>query len=254
MIITLFVLFRLIPMISSAENLAPADLQGEWLNKEYYERLIVTKSPREAVQGIYYTSFSIIPEQDNYEWIQIFNFHEGLRFNVTGLQPETESNIYRIVFHEKQRAGHATRNDRFHIPSGKPINEIDWIFAPLYDKTTEKQRITFIRAEPDIQRLVNNTVLAGTYSDEKGKSFVFGENVIAQWPDTTFTYIVALDYVYKEPDNFYIIDERKGNIATVWYAFEWQENKLYIYTTHPHEVVKEKIYRDEKPLFVLTPK
>ncbi|MBN1292034.1 MAG: hypothetical protein JXB48_09375 [Candidatus Latescibacteria bacterium] len=254
MVFILLVFFMFVPTLSSAEEITLYDLQGDWLNKEYYETLAATKSPRKAVQGIEYTNFAIVPDQENHRWLQIFNFHEGLWFTITGLQPNIEPDIYRILFHDKQEAGHATQNDRFYVQPGKPVNTIEWLFATNYGKTAEEHRVTFIHAEPDLQRLVNRTVLAGIYSDQNGRLFVFGENGVAQWPDTTFTYKVGLDYIFAECDYFYFLDEQNGNIGTEWYAFEWQGNKLYIYTTHFSKEVSELIERDEKPLYVLNPK
>jgi len=139
------------------------------------------------------------------------------------------------------------------VPDGKPVNEIDWIFTSSYDKEGKEQRITFVRAAPDIQRFVNNEVLAGTYNELNGRSFVFGENCVAQWPDTTFTYKVGLDYMFAAFSKFWRSSEEYNNIATMWYAFEWQENKLNIYPTYFSEEVSERLERDEKPLYILTP-
>jgi len=175
-------------------------------------------------------------------------------FTITGLQPEPEHNTYRILFHDKQFSGRATQNDRFYVPDSKPVTDIDWIFISLYDNQGKEQRITFTRAAPDIQHLVNSKVLAGTYRDQKGRSFVFGGNNIAQWPDTTFAYKVGLDYIFAACSKFWLYREENKNIATVWYAFEWQDNKLSIYTTHFNEEVSERLERDEKPLYILTPR
>lgn len=247
-------LFLFLSQISHSEEITLHDLQGEWLNKEYYETLIATKSPQRAVQGVLYTSFSIVPKKEHHSWLQIFNFHDGLIFTITGLQQEPDHNTYRILFHDKQESGRDTYNDRFYVRDSKPVTEIDWIFTSSYDKQGKEQRITFIRAEPDIQRFVNSKTLAGTYRDRNGRLFVFRENCVVQWPDTTFTYNVGLDYIFAACSNFWLYNEENKYTATMWYAFEWKDNKLNIYTTHFNEDVSERIERDEKPLFVLTPR
>ena len=83
---------------------------------------------------------------------------------------------------------------------------------------------------------------------------MFGENGVAQWPDTTFNYNVGLDYMFSACSKFWLYNEDNKYTATMWYAFEWQDNTLSIYTTHFNEDVSERIERDEKPLYILTPR
>ena len=97
--------------LSFSEDLSLEQLQGEWINKAYLERLKATKSPREALDYIYYTSFTITKEKNYYKWAVLFNFHEGLCYTIIDLQPSPDYNTYHILFHTNQDAGRHSNND-----------------------------------------------------------------------------------------------------------------------------------------------
>ena len=63
-------------------------------------------------------------------WKQAISYHEGVFLRITGLQPEAESGIYRVLFHDRQTHGRATGEDR--IPHTRPLEEMTWLFDELY--------------------------------------------------------------------------------------------------------------------------
>lgn len=226
------------------EKITLEQLQGEWLNKKYIEKLQSTKLPCEAVKDIYITSFVISKKRASYEWMKnashewliILNFHEGITFPLSGLKPTSDPNTYSVV-----------GNHRFVI-SKKTINEIRWIGrlsgAGNFD-------IPFIRVRPNIESYVNKIVLAGTYEDQQGRTFIFNELGEAKWPDKSFNYKVELDYVEKTYRScFEVIGEKDEYGWPMRYDFDWQDNKLHIFNTR-YPSREEEI--EQKPLFILTP-
>ncbi|MFC1693936.1 hypothetical protein ACFL1R_10565 [Candidatus Latescibacterota bacterium] len=245
----------IIPFISHAEEITLGQLQGEWLNKKYIETLQLTKSPIKAVDGIYYTSFTIFKENNSYRWGQNYNFHEGIIFNIIELLPTFEPHNYQIVYepiYEREPVDRETYCDTLYISGDKPFNEMEWIFTQIHGiPKGEKLRIPFVRVEPNIDEYVNRIVLAGTYTDKQGRTFVFSKSEEAQWPDKSFRYKVGLDYIFESCDFFWAYNDNDKYFP---YAFSWQDDKLYIYNTYPHKEVPElKFERDDKPLYILTP-
>ena len=235
-----------------AHTIAMDDLLGEWLNKRCIEELQSTRSPCSAVEGIHYTAFIISREDDVYRWLQAYYFHEGLSFRIVGLQPTSDSNIVRLLYHRDQDSGRGTLNDRFYIPDGK-LDEIDWLFTSMYED--EEQRIAFVRVEPSIDEYVSRIVIAGQYTDEGGREFVFRESGEAKWPDKTFRYRASLDphWTRGEFDSFYVLGEKIEDLYPMRYGFEWRDRKLLIFEI---AAVREDtaVDRVKEPLHVLTPR
>ena len=229
-------------------------LDGEWINKEYIERLKATKSPLQAKDGITYTSFTIAKENYSYKWLQIYNFHEGVWFNVTGFKPTPEPIMYQIIYepiYEREPVKRETYIDTLYISEQNLLNELEWAFTQKYGKQKGKElHIPFVRIEPTIQDYVNSIVLAGKYTDENGQAFTFSSTGEANWIDTSFKYFVSLDtymHLNLQFDSFYDDDKR------IMYHFKWLNNKLFIYETYIYPPGMEfKKPRDE-PLYILIP-
>ena len=256
-------LFPHIVETEPAENCLRLDsLKGEWLNKKYIETVQLTKSPRKASEDIYYTAFIILKELDSYTWSQNYNFHEGITYRITGLRPASESNMYQIHYEPiyepetPKTIERVTYTNIFLIYGKPPINEITWIFKPIYGyPKDEEQRITFVRVEPNVHDYVNRIVLAGTYTDEKGRIFVFEESGRARWPDRHFDYKIGLDFVFSESNFIMILDDRDERGIPQTYGFEWRDNKLLIFKgKYSEESGFNEFVREDNPVYILTPR
>ncbi len=253
-----FILFPLITYTSRAEEITLNQLQGEWLNKQYVEELNRTKSPVKAYdidRNTNYTAFYIVKKDSAYlNWDQSWGYHEGASLRITGLQLTSEPNTYKITYHEYQTHGRRTDNDRFFIHDNKPVNEIVWIFYPRYGSKKEEQRITFVRIEPSIEEFINIVVIAGRYTDEKGRKFEFKQSGHAIWPNKSFKYVVELDRYWTNGkfDAFNVLGEKIKNFYPMRYGLEWRDKKLLVFKIA--SVIGDGIVvREEKPLFILAP-
>ncbi|MFC1538117.1 hypothetical protein ACFL6H_01715 [Candidatus Latescibacterota bacterium] len=277
-------LFLMMSFVSNAfaqnitnNNVSLEQLEGEWLNKEYLERLKETKSPCKAVDVIRYTSITISKENDKYKFTQIHNFHEGTGYNITGLKPTSEPLKFQIIYepiYAPKTPAYVKFNDfsnNSHFTENSPANEIEWIFSKDYGpRKDEEIRISYIRLESDIYKLSNNIALTGEYTDQLGRRFIF-KNIDeatgpygmhynnnypseAIWPDKSFKYLIGIDCVLDMFDHF-IYNERDENnkFNFIEYGFSWQNYKLYIYNTHDLEVNTGINVQEKEPLYLLTP-
>jgi len=158
-------------------------------------------------------------------------------------EPETPETVERVTF-----------TNNFLIYRKSPINEIEWIFTPEYGNPNgEKLRIPFVRIEPNINEFVNRILIAGQYTDEQGRRFIFKESGEAVWPDKSFKYKVGLDRIFTKCDYIFIHEEKDENGMSKSYGFEWNDNRLLLYSVHYNP---EKAYTrelEEEPLYILTP-
>lgn len=236
------------------------NLQGEWLNKKYVEVLQSTKSPREAINGIYYPAFKILNENGLYRWAQIYNFHEGITFNIIGLNPTPESSLYQILFEPiyepetPKNYKRSTYTDTFIILGGKPVQEIEWIFEPTDFYFSVELPIPFVRVEPNINEYINRLVIAGTYMDEHGRKFVFKESGEAEFPEKSFKYKVMPSRGFSDCDYFYIPSEKDKKGISKSYGFEWNNNRLLLYNLHYYSERSDMREREKEPLYVLSPR
>ncbi|MFC1541348.1 hypothetical protein ACFL50_02725, partial [Candidatus Latescibacterota bacterium] len=195
--------------------------------------------------------FSILQENNSYEWAQTSNFHEGYRFNITGLEPSKEINTFTIIYGKKQYFRKHTNFDMFYIPDIDNLNEFVWI--------SDHFRIPFVRIDTTIQDYVNSIVIAGNYTDEKGQTFIFTESGEAIWPDQTFKYNVSLDTMlslFSWCDYFFLFQGKDIQSNRIKYPFKWEDNKLFIYGTYylPNSVPNsDSLIPTKEPLYILTP-
>ena len=239
-------------------------LVGEWLNSEYIDHLEATRSPAKAplFEGnMRWTALYFLRGDGYFEWKQAISYHEGVFLRITGLRPEPEPGMYRVLFHDLQTHGRATGEDRLLIPHTRPLEEMTWLFDELYFPAPQDRRITFRRVEPDIAAFVNRTVIAGTYTDRRGRSFTFEETGAAAWPDSTsFTYTVELNThgTAGKYDVFHVPIDPADYRRMRTYAFEWKDDRLLIYPTREADLTMPFTpgsdpawIRGESPLFVL---
>ena len=240
---TFLALALLAPVPALPEEVTLDLLLGEWLNSEYIDHLEATRSPVKVPfdENRRWTALYFSRGDRYFEWKQAISYHEGVFLRITGLQPEPEAGIYRVLFHDRQTHGRATGEDRFLIPHTRPLEEMTWLFDELYGPAPGKRRIAFRRVEPDIEGFVNRTVIAGTYTDRRGRSFTFEESGAAAWPDSTFfTYTVELDKhgAAGRYDVFHVAGDPAADRRRRTYAFEWKDGRLLIFTTREADMTQ----------------
>jgi len=239
----------------SVNGLTLDDLTGEWLNKQYYEALLATRSPKRSIMGICYTSmtFTKALSGNTYRWLRTLNFHEGLWFFISALESTGESGEYRPLFAGYQESGTNTENDQLIMGESVPSDEIEWRFTELYGDKNHLS-IPFVRIPGGLDNFANRTVIAGRYTDEKNRVYEFTEDGTAVWPDTTFSYKIQIDTMFSQCDNFFVgktFTEQKGT-GFFRYGFSWGKNRLYLFRIH-NEVNGPNMLCSSEPFAILTP-
>jgi len=234
----------------AAEPVTLGGLTGEWANETWLERLKETKSPKQAVTGIYYTGMAFAPEDSLYEWGVWFNFHEGLRYRLTGLTPGAAKGAYVPEFHKEQDAMRHSTSDMLLFDENRPVETLVFSFIGLYDG---KQRHKFVRCEPSIELMANRIVLAGRYTDEQGRTYEFTGDCTARWPEETFAYRFGIDYVLNKYNYLFRKEWDGKHFEGNAYSFEWVDGKLLLYDVTASRESTDFFNRGDEPFAVLTP-
>jgi hypothetical protein len=220
----------------------------EWLNADYLKTLKETKSTFKASKDIYYSAMIFKLNQKTVEWMQCYNFHEGLGYIIEYFGKNGE--VYYPVFSPEQWSAYVTKENTF-VFSGNPVDKIEWSFVEIYNNPGEQKHLTFVRAEPDIKTIINSLTIAGNYKDNKGLRYSFSEDGKAVWPDRSFDYEVIPDNVLTNYDYFMtsaMIEKNRHETK----GFEWKDGNLFIFNiTDTGETDTPE--KDNKPFLVLTP-
>jgi hypothetical protein len=213
-------------------------LVGDWLNRDYVEALNKTKSPLASLTSRY-SHMTFYKRGQSYGWVVVQGFDSVERANmIDGLKPTGEPGTYAFIYSPVQRESTGIGNDRIVYPDGSP-DTIAWI---------GDGRVRFVRVRPSMELYVNHVVLAGDYTDAKGRKFRFTDDCRAEWPDTTFTYRIGLGYALVRCDYLWIPAEKNRPLA-----FEWKDGKLLVYDVIRPTPGFEAMHPSGAPLHVLTP-
>jgi hypothetical protein len=205
------------------ESAASLLATGDYLRGDYITALRKTRSPiqsevREAPQLI-----QVRKSKTGLSLQVIFNFHEGGPTFAVGSDRSVvvQSSAEMDVSNAK-----LSIVDEHHFKFGYATNPEDTYI--------------FVR---DASAYVAGEVLVGTYTDDKGQSYVFGKDGWAIFPHRKFRYAVGVDHVLNHYDYY---EDETSPVKTV-YAFKRLDGQLQIFGTQGEigQVV------DERPTVVL---
>jgi hypothetical protein len=155
--------------------------KGEFLREDYIHSLCETLSPLRATRPDDAPQMIIVDRDGRgLTFMPIHNFHEG-------------DNLFRLAADRHLRQAkdeggsdlgellHGASTQEFHLKVG--------------------QQVLRFRYVGDAERWVSTAVLAGTYRDADGRSFVFGEDGIAEFPEgPRFKYSLGIDHILNSYD------------------------------------------------------
>jgi hypothetical protein len=237
-----FVLIALAGVARAQENTAVLEqILGNWLEQGYVETLVKTRSPLQALKtahqkGIHSVALRLEKDAEGYVWAATGDFHEGIPYSVDGLR-SLGKNTYEPILTKRNME---ETGNRIVFPDGSK-DALAWMFA----SGGKQHRLRFFRIN---DRFVNQAVLAGAYTDQGGRVFVFDGVDKAVWPDKSFAYTICLDTGFTQTDCIFVPEEKVGNRYRT-YVFEWKEGKLYIYDIKGNG---DEIQRADTPLYVLS--
>lgn len=249
-IIVLIIFMCLLPVNSSEKSISKphpllSQVEGEWLNEQYVNRLRSTKSPIKSMQGIYEVYYDINKKGKDYEWFTVYNFHEGSPIKlIVNIKALPEENTYKLMLKKGDPQNYY------------PDNKTNYEF--VIDKKSKsckifssngKQKMSFVKINSRLANFVNSIVLAGKYQDSNGLRYEFNSDGTGKWADKSFKYEINLDPIFNKYDYFCLIDS-KGNRTEVLYCFERKDDKLLIYKAKILDE-SEFIERENKPFLIL---
>lgn len=162
------------------------DLLGEWYKSSYLDSLQTTKSAYRAGMGHYFVMFDIKYDSitQKYHLMKVFNFHEGLTFELSDLILESDL-TYSF--------------DCIDTRNLKERHEIQ-----LLNRNEIRFRTENFRRMQNFQRFLNEQTIAGVYKDSTENLYFFYPNGLTIWPNKKYFYHVNLDYILTNIDYIFI--------------------------------------------------
>ncbi|HVY07298.1 MAG TPA: hypothetical protein VHB46_15100 [Burkholderiales bacterium] len=231
------------------------DVEGIWINEAYLSVLSALKSPHAAARKAKPVVIAIRRDGRAYP-IVVTDFNTASLQVVLDVEPDGKPGAYRLVVgaDDKPTSGSDAKYIRFEgtrNAQGKfdklRVAEPDFMKGKWAD---------YVPIPGELSPQLNRFVLAGKYSDEQGRPWIFAENGEATWPDRKFNYELSLndpaaacDYLQSEADAS--ANAGKGaEAARMRFGYRWKDGKLAIL---PARLAGKKVGCDAKPLAVLTP-
>lgn len=211
----------------------PDNLYGDWLSKDYVDKIIKYKSSKEANKSHENPLLFRFTKKDHEMFmLTASNFHLA-EWGMSG---------GRLIDFEKINDTYIAKvNNYDNYPA--VIHMIDYsnIILDIKGYSDYKPQ-HMIKADGGFEKLIARILLVGNYISETNESYYFSENDLATLPrtDKEFTYsVVAASY----GENGFRDETNKK-----YYGFEWKENKLYIYDQG--EDTGESFYIKDNPIIL----
>ncbi len=185
------------------------DLQGSWYKSSFLDVLQKTKSVHQAVYGIYFVAFKITGDQqaERYNWLLIYNFHEGVTRHLTGIRLVNDS-TYSLECTD------CYENTHFQLLS---IDELCFSHGP------EFKRIQ------NFASFLNELTVSGVYVNDQNQIYFFYKNGLSLWPSDKFYYEVGLDQVFYPADYINLKNRKDESGYPLIYFFKATETSLELY-------------------------
>ena len=225
------------------------DVEGIWINEAYLSVLAALKSPHAAAKKAPPVVIVIRREGRAYP-IVVTDFNKASLQAVLDVEPDGKPGAYRLVVGADDKP-----------MSSKDVKYIRFEAGKSAQGKIERLRV----AEPDFMKgkwadyvpiggelspRLNRLVIAGTYRDEKGRTWIFNESGEATWPEQNFIYELSLNDPRASCDYLKSEGASKADDDKKRYGFGWKAGKLSLY---PARLAGKKVVCDARPIAVLTP-
>jgi len=194
---------------------------GFYALESYAQNLPLSRSPLKACAG---DRFTLQLEITADSW-NIFDFG-GL---IEGLRPTAAPNVYTIVPTKKSDPESGVQ------PYPAPGDTVEVLAGGREQVARLKWRgKTYSRIGSSLSNWTNEQLLAGEYTDQRGRKYLFTGDEEARWPDRTFSYRMELDIKHSLAPNcdFIRVKDKEEYIG-----YRWDGNKLLI--CHPEILTAE---------------
>ncbi len=225
------------------------DIEGIWINEQYIKALGQLRSPHAAARKAAPVVIAIKREGRAFP-IVVTDFNKASIQAVLDVEPDGKPGAYRLVV----------------APDDKPVSGNEVKYIPFQGARNaqggfDKLRIaepTFMKGKwsdylpmpGELSPSLNRMVIAGSYTDEKGRAWEFTESGEARWPDRKFVYELSLNDPTAGCEYLQTEDIRDGE-EKKRFGYAWKAGKLSVF---PARLAGKKVVCDSRPLAVLTPR
>jgi hypothetical protein len=224
------------------------DIEGIWINEAYMKALAQVRSPHAAARKA--PPVVIALKREGRAWpIVVTDFNKASMQAVLDVEPDAKPQRYRLVVGPDDRP--VSSSEVKYIPFQGTRNA-----AGGFDRLTIAEPTflkgkygDFLRLPGELSPSLNRIVLAGTYRDEKGRTWEFTEGGEARWPEQKFFYELSLNDPAAGCDYLQTEDIREGEDKKR-FGYAWKGGKLSIF---PARLAGKKVVCEARPLAVLSP-
>jgi hypothetical protein len=225
-----------------------AKLGGEWINEEFHDVLVETRSPLLASQSCPQSDLRIYRNGNGYKVLEGHNFHDAGVYNIAKIEKNNEESDTYILYR-----GDPPLKDKIEIKFYPGNGEADKIYYHYLESTYRSTYSGyFIKLQKDLAEYVNENSIAGEYYDADGIEYVFNVDGTFKMAEREGEYKVNVDSVFRKTDLFWIVGKKERRPSPSSYGFKIAGNKLYLFNLTYHEA--DVIKREEKPIMILTKK
>jgi hypothetical protein len=207
--------------IAQSATSAKGLVVGDYLRVDYIDELHKTSSPLAATVADTPQLVQVRREENHLLVVTIFNFHEGGAEFVLHSDGSVASNL---------AAGFDVSNVALKVSD--PHH-----FTLGFDKF----QLASYALVGNAERYVAKEVLSGRYTDQDGRSYVFGADGWATFADRRFEYLIGIDHVLNNYD--YFEDKTTGKV----FGFKKHGESLDVFGTSGE--ISQNV--DNKPLLSL---
>ncbi len=225
-----------------------ADLEGIWMNEAYVKALRESRMPHQAAKKERPVVIAIKREGRVYPFVST-DFEKAALMVILDVEPDVKPGSYRLVLGQKNEP---TSSDEAKYVWFKGSRNADGKFDRLAFKELFMMKgewANYQRVGEELGPAVNAIVLAGKYTDRKGRNWSFTEKGRASFPDKSFYYELSLNDKTAKCE-FLEAEDLEAPEGKSFYGYRWKGGKLELFNA---KLNKDKVRCDAAPFAVLTP-
>jgi hypothetical protein len=210
-----------------AERIYLRELEGIWIAKDYLDVLVRTRMPHQAARKVAPVVIGIQREGRAYP-IVVTNFEKASVQAVLDVEPGEKPGLYRLVLGPDDRPVSSTEVQYIWFRGNRNAEgKFDRLqmAEPVFMKGKWAE---YVLAGKELTSRMNRTVIAGKYTDQKGRGWEFSEDGEAYSPDRTFPYELSLNDS-RATCEYFEAEDAKASGGKVRYGYAWRAGKLLLY-------------------------
>lgn len=225
------------------------DLEGIWMIETYVKALRESRMPHQAAKKERPVVIAIKREGRVFPFVST-DFEKAALMIVLDVEPDVEPGSYRLVLGTKNEP---TSSDEVKYVWFKGTRDADRKFNRLAIKELFMMKgkwANYERVGLALGPVVNGIVLAGIYTDRKGREWSFTDQSKASFPDKTFYYELSLNDKTAKCE-YFEAEDLAAPEGKIFYGYRWKRGELQLYNA---KVRKDRVRCESTPFAFLKPR